>query len=116
VTANQNLGSDAWIGLGTFQLSAGARVSLNNVDCSASGYDVAWDAMAVFGRPSPYSQGRSLRSRLVAAATTTAAATTATASGRTVVATAAAATAATATAVRRRRGLRRVRRNDSVPL
>jgi len=116
VTANQNLGSDAWIGLGTFQLSAGARVSLNNVDCSASGYDVAWDAMAVFGRPSPYSQGRSLRSRLVAAATTTAAATTATAtaSGRTVVATAAAATAATA--VRRRRGLRRVRRNDSVPL
>jgi hypothetical protein len=113
VTANQNLGSDAWIGLGTFQLSAGARVSLNNVDCSASGYDVAWDAMAVFGRPSPYSQGRSLRSRLVAAATTAAATTAATASGRTVVA---ATTAAAATAVRRRRGLRRVRRNDSVPL
>ena len=46
VTVNQNLGSDTWIKLGTFQLSAGAHVSLNNVDCPASGYDVAWDAMA----------------------------------------------------------------------
>jgi len=46
VTVNQNRGSDTWIALGTFQLSAGAHVSLSNVDCSASGDDVAWDAMA----------------------------------------------------------------------
>jgi len=46
VIVDQNRGRNTWIDLGTFRLSAGAHVSLNNVDCSASGYDVAWDAMA----------------------------------------------------------------------
>ena len=46
ITVDQNRGRNTWIDLGTFRLSAGAHVSLNNVDCAGSGSDIAWDAMA----------------------------------------------------------------------
>jgi hypothetical protein len=47
VVIDQAAGRDVWVSLGTYNLSAGAHVSLSNVDCSGhSGQDIAWDAMA----------------------------------------------------------------------
>jgi hypothetical protein len=52
VVINQNVGRDVWVSLGTYNFSAGAHVSLSNIDCANhSGQDIAWDAMAFVPGP-----------------------------------------------------------------
>src|SRR5450755_1568546 len=43
---NQGDQTDTWVDLGTYNLSAGAKVSLSNVTYLGSGDDIAWDDMA----------------------------------------------------------------------
>jgi hypothetical protein len=43
---NQNQQQNTWVSLGTFDLSAGAKVSLSNVTFSGLGQDIAWNGLA----------------------------------------------------------------------
>jgi hypothetical protein len=43
---NQGYQTDTWVDLGTYDLTAGASVSLSNVTYLGLGDDIAWDAMA----------------------------------------------------------------------
>jgi hypothetical protein len=45
-TVNQARQQNAWVSLGTFNLTAGASVSLSNVTYSGLGQDIAWNGLA----------------------------------------------------------------------